>query len=302
MAKRVALIGHPVTHSLSGVLQQAAFDSLGIDARYELVDRLLIDLPETIATLRDADTLGANITVPFKERAVPMMDRLAEDAQATGAVDTVTREGARLIGHNTDVPGFRKALDTLVGKQKLPKAAVVLGAGGAARAVVYALITSGFQHVIVFNRHLHRAEGLVRHFGKSAAHMELRAKPWHESVLEAELARTKVLINASSVGRIADETPIPAELLPPDLLVMDLLYTPRQSRLLRDAAAAGATAVQNGDVMLIHQSAAAFELWTGQSAPIDLLTQTLEEARDANAAADAADAAAAEPGADAPDA
>ncbi len=183
------------------MLQQAAFDSLGIDARYELVDRLLIDLPETIATLRDADTLGANITVPFKERAVPMMDRLSEDAHATGAVDTVTREGTRLIGHNTDVPGFRKALDALVGKQKMPKAAVVLGAGGAARAVVHALITSGFQHVIVFNRHLHRAEGLVRHFGKSAAHMELRAKPWHESVLEAELARTKLLVNASSVGR-----------------------------------------------------------------------------------------------------
>jgi shikimate dehydrogenase len=266
------------------------------------VDRLLIDLPETIATLREADTLGANITVPFKERAVPMMDRLSEDAHATGAVDTVTREGSKLIGHNTDVPGFRMAIDSLVGKQKLPKAAVVLGAGGAARAVVHALITSGFQHVIVFNRHLHRAEGLVRHFGKSAAHMELRAKPWHESVLEAELARTKLLVNASSVGRNPDETPIPSELLPPDLLVLDLLYTPRESRLLREAAAAGAAAVQNGDVMLINQSAAAFELWTGQPAPIDVLTQTLEAARDANAVADAADAAALEPGAETPDA
>ena len=158
MTKRVALIGHPVTHSLSGVLQQAAFDSLGIDARYELVDKPLIDLAETVAALRDSDTLGANITVPYKERVVPMMDRLSEEAQATGAVDTVTREGTRLIGHNADVPGFRKALDALVGKQKLPKAAVVLGAGGGARAVVYALITAGFQHVIVFNRHLHRAE------------------------------------------------------------------------------------------------------------------------------------------------
>src|SRR5262245_36082247 len=222
MTKRVALIGHPVTHSLSGVLQQAAFDALGIDARYELVDKPLIELPDTIAGLRDGDTLGANMTVPYKERVVPMMDRLAEDAQATGAVDTVTREGNRLIGHNTDVPGFRKAIEELVGKQKLPKAAVVLGAGGGARAAVHALITSGFQHVIVFNRHLHRAEALVRHFGRGASHMELRAKPWHESVLEAELARTKLLVNASSVGRVPGETPIPAELLPPDLLVLDL--------------------------------------------------------------------------------
>ncbi len=184
-------------------------------------------------------------------------------------------------------PGFRTALETLIGKQKMPKAAVVLGAGGAARAVVHALITSGFQHVIVFNRHLHRAEGLVRHFGKSAAHMELRAKPWHESVLEAELARTKLLVNASSVGRTPDETPIPAELLPPELLVLDLLYTPRESRLLREAAAAGAAAVLNGDVMLIHQSAAAFELWTGQPAPIDLLTKTLEAYRDTDGTAEA---------------
>ena len=120
---------------------------------------------------------------------------------AAGAVDTITREGSRLVGHNTDVPSFRKALETLVGRQKMPKLAVVLGAGGGARAAVHVMITSGFQHVVVFNRHLHRAEALVRHFAKGAAHMELRAKPWHESVLEAELVKTKVLVNASSVGR-----------------------------------------------------------------------------------------------------
>ncbi len=208
-----------------------------------------------------------------------MMDRLAEEAQATGAVDTVTREGNRLIGHNADVAGFRKALDELVGKQKMPKAAVVLGAGGGARAVVYSLITGGFQHVIVFNRHLHRAEAMVRHFGKSASHMELRAKPWHESVLEAELARTKLLVNASSVGRVPDETPIPAELLPPDLLLLDLLYTPRETRLMREAAAVGAT-VQNGDTMFLEESAVAFQLWTGQEAPMDLFRSTLDAARD----------------------
>jgi shikimate dehydrogenase len=280
MAKRVVLIGHPVSHSLSGVLQQAAFDSLGVDATYEPVDKLLIELPEAIAALRDDAYLGANITVPYKDRVLQMVDRLTEEAHATGAVDTITREGSRLVGHNTDVPGFRKALETLVGKQKMPKAAVVLGAGGGARAVVYVLVTSGFQHVIVFNRHLHRGEGLVRHFGRSAAHMELRAKPWHDSVLEAELSKTRVLINASSVGRDPDVTPIPAELLPPDLLVLDLLYTPKETRLLREAAAAGASAIQNGDVMLLHQSAAAFELWTGQTAPLDLLGATLDTARD----------------------
>ncbi len=276
MTKRVVLIGHPVSHSLSGAMQQAAFDALGIDATYELWDRTPLQLAEAIAQLRTDGFLGANVTIPHKERVVPLVDRLTEDAHATGAVNTITREGKRLVGHNTDVPGFKVALDRLVGKQKMPRQAVVLGAGGGARAVVHGLITEGFQRVIVFNRHLHRAEALVRHFGKSAAHMELRAMPWHESVIEAELARTKVLINATSIGLQGDESPIEAELIPPDLLVLDLIY--RHTKLLRDAEAVGCT-VMDGELMLLHQGAAAFTLWTGQPAPLELMHRKLIEAR-----------------------
>ena len=279
MTKRIVLIGHPVSHSLSGAMQQAALDSLGVDARYELRDTPLLELTAAIDDLRGDDYLGANVTIPHKERVAPMMDRLTEEAQATGAVNTLTKEARRLIGHNTDVPAFRKALDGLVGRQKMPKTAVVLGAGGGARAVVFGLITEGFHRVIVFNRHLHRAEGLVRHFGRSASHMELRAMPWHESVIEAELAKTKVLINSTAVGLSSDETPIPAELLPPELLVLDLIYTPAQTRLLRDAKSAGASGTMNGELMLLHQGAAALQLWTGQPAPLDLMRQKLEEAR-----------------------
>jgi shikimate dehydrogenase len=219
-------------------MQQAAFDSLGIDAKYELWDRAPIDLADAVAELRGDEFLGANVTIPHKERVVPMVDRLTEEAHATGAVNTLTREGKRLIGHNTDVAGFRVALDKLVGRQKMPRQAVVLGAGGGGRAVVYGLITEGFQRIVVFNRHLHRAEGLVKHFGRTAAHMELRAMPWHESIIEAELAKTKV----------------------------------------RDAAAAGCTTA-DGEVMLLHQGAAAFTLWTGQPAPLELMQQKLAEAR-----------------------
>lgn len=279
MPKRVVLIGHPVAQSLSGELQQAAFEELGIDAVYEPLDVPLIQLPETIEELRGDDYLGANITVPYKERVVPMIDRLTEEAQATGAVDTITRESARLVGHNTDVIGFRAALETLAGKQKMPKAAVVIGAGGGARAAVYSLITEGFQRVIVFNRHLHRAEGLIRHFGRSAAHMELRAMPWHESVIEAELAKTKVLVNASAVADAGSQSPIPAELLVPDLLVLDLLYNPAETQLLRDARVAGAAETMNGDTMLLHQTAAAFGLWTGRDIGLDVLQKRLDQAR-----------------------
>jgi shikimate dehydrogenase len=276
MTKRVVLIGHPVAHSLSGAMQQAAFDELGIDARYELWDKAPIELADAIAELRTDEFLGANVTIPHKERVVPMVDRLTEEAQATGAVNTLTREGKRLIGHNTDVAGFTVALDRLVGRQKMPKQAVVLGAGGGARAVVYGLIREGFQRVVVFNRHLHRAEGLVKHFGRTAAHMELRAMPWHESIIESEIAKTKVLINATSIGLSSDASPVPPEVLNADLLVLDLIYA--RTRLLRDAAAVGATA-QDGEAMLLHQGAAAFTLWTGQPAPLDLMQTKLAEAR-----------------------
>ncbi|HYH91653.1 MAG TPA: shikimate dehydrogenase [Candidatus Saccharimonadales bacterium] len=276
MTKRVVLIGHPVAHSLSGAMQQAAFDELKIDARYELWDRAPIALGDSIVELRGDEFLGANVTIPHKERVVPMVDRLTEEAQATGAVNTITREGKRLIGHNTDVAGFKIALDRIVGRQKMPRQAVVLGAGGGARAVVYGLIREGFQRVIIFNRHLHRAEGLVKHFGRSAAHMELRAMPWHDSIIEAELAKTKILINATSIGLTSDVTPVPAEALHGDLLVLDLIYS--NTRLLRDAAAAGATTA-DGELMLLHQGAAAFTLWTGQPAPLDLMQAKLAEAR-----------------------
>jgi shikimate dehydrogenase len=284
--KQVELIGHPVAHSLSGVLQQGLFDALGIDAQYELRDTSLMELPDTIAGLRGDEYLGANIAFPYKDRVLSMVDRLAEEAQQTGAVDTVTREASRLVGHNTDVVGFRVALEALAGRQKMPKAAVILGAGGGARAAVYALITGGFQRVIVFNRHLHRAEGLVKHFARSAAHMELRALPWHESVIEAELAKTKVLINASATPNPADVSPVPAELLPPELMVLDLTYVPRDTRLLRDARAAGATSALNGDLMLIHQTAAAFGLWTGRKdeSIVEQLTAQLDRAREGEAA------------------
>jgi shikimate dehydrogenase len=276
MTKRVVLIGHPVAHSLSGAMQQAAFDAAGIDAAYELWDRAPMRLPDAIAEVRGDDFLGVNVTIPHKERVVPLIDRLTEDAQATGAVNTLTREGRRLVGHNTDVPGFAAALDRLVGRQKMPRQAVVLGAGGGARAVVYGLIRQGFQRVIVFNRHLHRAEGLVKYFARSAAHMELKAMPWHVSIIESELARTKVLINATSIGLLDDATPVPGTVIPGDLLVLDLLY--KESRFIREARASGSTAM-DGETMLLHQGAAAFSLWTGQAAPLEVMATALAEAR-----------------------
>ena len=276
MTKRVVLIGHPVSHSLSGAMQQAAFDHAGLDVQYELWDRPPIQLADAITEIRTDDFLGANVTIPHKERVVPQVDRLTEEAHATGAVNTLTKEGRKLVGHNTDVAGFKVALDKLVGRQKMPRQAVVLGAGGGARAVVYGLIREGFQRVIIFNRHLHRAEGLVKHFGRTASHMELRAMPWHESIIESELAKTKLLVNATSIGLMSSDTPVPGEILTGDLLVLDLIYD--NTKLLQAAQAAGA-ATSDGELMLLHQGAASFTLWTGQEAPLDVMQAALDAAR-----------------------
>jgi len=284
MTKRVVLIGHPVAHSLSGAMHRAAFDALGIEATYELWDRPPLTLAEAIGELRGDAFLGANVTIPHKEKTKDLVDRVTDEAHATGAVNTITKEGKRLVGHNTDVAGFRVALDELVGKQKMPRQAVVLGSGGGARAVVYGLVAEGFQRIVVFNRHLHRAEGLVRFFGRSAAHMELRAMPWHESIIEAELAKAKVLVNATSVGMSGDESPIPGEVIPAGLLVLDLVYNPPVTRFLRDTEAAGSPGM-NGELMLLHQGAAAFTLWTGQPAPVEMMRTALLAARAAAPAA-----------------
>ena len=159
----------------------------------------------------------------------------------------------------------------------MPRQAVVLGAGGGARAVVYGLITEGFQRIIVFNRHLHRAEGLVKHFGRSAAHMELRAMPWHESIIESELAKTqgpgqRDLDRADQrrepdPGRDPPRRPAgPRPHLRPD---RGCCATPRRP----------AATVADGELMLLHQGAAAFTLWTGQPAPLELMQAKLAEAR-----------------------
>ena len=190
MTKRVVLIGHPVAHSLSGAMQQAAFDDQGIDATYELWDRAPIVLPDAIAEIRGDDFLGANVTIPHKERVVPLVDKLTEEAQATGAVEH--DHARRPAGSSATTPTCRASRSPSTSSSaarrcRAPRSSSAPAA--ASRAVVYGLIREGFQRVVVFNRHLHRAEALVKHFGRSASHMELRAMPWHESIIEAELAQ-----------------------------------------------------------------------------------------------------------------
>jgi shikimate dehydrogenase len=266
----VGIIGHPLGHTLSPVFQQAAFDHLGIAATYRAYDLPPEDVPSFVAALRDPAWLGVNVTVPHKERVRPLLDREADTAKAVGAVNTIVNDGGRLVGHNTDVAGFRDALAE-AGFSARGARVVVLGAGGAARAVVYALRAEGAAEIVVANRSVARAERLLAELAPEGV-----ALPLDAAALAPALARCDLLVNCTAVGLKPGESPLPDERVPRQALVYDLIYNPPQTRLLAAAAARGARTL-GGLSMLVGQGAAAFTLWTGQPAPRAVMQRAADE-------------------------
>ncbi len=267
---RLPIIGYPLGPSpLEGVLA-AAMAQVGSPVRIEAMERRGHQLADALRDLRAAeDVAGALIVAPHKEKAPPLCDALSDDARVSGAVNVLVRVDGRLRGHNTDADGVRAGLASILPrvKGKWPRNAMVLGSGGGARAVVAVLIGSGFQHVAVLNRHLHRAEALVAHFSRTARHMELRARPWHDAILESELARAELLVNASGVGSEGGESAIPPELVPEDRYVLDLVLQHAETALMASARERGGT-VANGQGAFLAGCAATVQLLTG-STPSD---------------------------------
>ena len=276
MATRLALIGQPVRHSAAAAVQEAALSSEALDVAIEPIERRPHELPGAVALVRGEEYLGAMIAAPHKERAAPLVDTLSEDARATGAVNTIVRDGTRLHGHNTDVDGIRAGLTAILPPVagRWPKQAVVLGAGAAARAVVAVLISSGFLRIAVFNRHLHRAEALVTHFKRMARHMDLRAMPWHETIVESELARAKLLVNATVIGLEEGESALAPDTLAHELYVLDLVLDHPRTPLMEEAERRGGV-VANGQTAFLASSAASFRLWTGRDAPLETMRAAL---------------------------
>ncbi len=285
MTKRIYLLGHPVGHSVSPAFQQTALDHLAIDARYEAMDVAPADLPAAIAALRDSGVLGANVTVPHKQAALPLLDSVSEEARLIGAVNTIhNREGA-LEGRNTDAAGFLASLREQAGFEPRGKTALILGAGGSARAVAVALAGEGAASVVIANRTPERAAELADAIG--ALGVPTQAIALEDAELR-EAARSDLIVNCTSLGMTGGpgpgETPIAPELIPQGALVCDLVYNPRETPLLRGAAAVGARTL-GGLPMLVYQGAAAFEIWTGMAAPAAIMFTAAEEALAARQAA-----------------
>ena len=276
-ATRLPIIGYPLAQTaLEGVLRAALADAAS-PIQIERWERRPHQLAEAISDVRAGDDFaGALIASPHKEKAPPLSDWLSDDARVSGAVNVFARVDGRMRGYNSDADGIRSGLVSILPrvKGKWPRNAVVLGAGGGARAVVAVLIGSGFQHVVVLNRHLHRAEALVTHFSRAARHLELRARPWHDAIIEAELSRAELLVNASGIGMEAGESPIPANLLPPDRFVLDLVLNRVSTPLMEEAGAQGGT-VANGQGAFLASTSATVRLLTGSAPAAETLRTAL---------------------------
>jgi shikimate dehydrogenase len=266
------LIGNPVEHSLSPPMHEAAYEQLDIDARYVTFEPARGD---AVAAVESAATLGVrglNVTIPFKQAVLPAVDpdRLAT---VVGAVNTVDFATTPPTGYNTDVVGVKRAFRhhdvSLSGR------AVVVGAGGAGRAAAFALADEGMT-VAVANRTHEKATRLAADV-TDAAGISGDAEGHSLDTLSTLLPDADVLVNATSVGMAEDESPVPADALHADLAVLDAVYTPPETRLLRDASAAGATTI-DGAWMLLFQGVEAFERWTGHDAPVEVMDEQLRAA------------------------
>lgn len=274
--RRLPIIGSKNDPSPIEAVVRAGLDAAGLEVAVERWEPRPHLLGEAIARLREAGMLGALVLAPHKERASTLLSTLSDDARVSGAVNVIVHDRARLRGHNTDVDGIRAGLVAILPRVqgKWPRSAVVLGAGGGARAAVTVLISSGFQHVAVFNRHLHKAEALVAHFARSARHMELRARPWHETILEAEVSRAGLVVDASGLGADAAASALPPDALPEGLFVLDLALHQASTPLMLEAEARGGT-VANGQASFAVAQQAALRLWTGIEPPVEVIRAAL---------------------------
>lgn len=247
---KLGLIGFPVAHSLSPVMHEAALNAAGLEGSYRALETPPQFLRARLQEIR-REYAGVNVTIPHKESVRAYLDELSPEANAIGAVNTIVCDGHRLIGYNTDALGFISGLDE-AGISYRSKKALVLGAGGAARAIAYALMEEG-AHVAVYNRTTQRARELCESLS-----LHLVSEP----LLDAAVRSCDLLINATSVG-LKDPlvSPLPEGLLPREGAVVDIVYNPPLTRLMREAQNAGLPTL-GGLPMLVWQGALAFELWT----------------------------------------
>ncbi|WP_457568343.1 shikimate dehydrogenase [Desulfurobacterium sp.] len=265
------IFGFPVKHSLSPLMQTAAFEALGIDAVYVPFEVNPDNLADAVSGMRAMGIKGVNVTVPLKEKIVPLLDEVDETASFLGAVNTVKNLNGRLIGFNTDGDGF---VDSLAeeGVDVKGKTVLLIGAGGSGKSVAYALLKRGAGRIIVANRTVDRAVTLCEKLSRYGS-----VEPIPLSDVESVLDRADLIVNTTSVGmRDNDSRLFDYNAIPESAVVVDIIYKPFRTELLGVAREKGAKVI-NGLGMLVHQGARAFKIWTGREAPVDVMKKAVLE-------------------------
>ena len=266
------IVLHPAGHTRSPAMHNAAFEACGIAGAYRAFDVAPDGLADAIQNMRERGLRQLAVSIPHKTAVMAYLDRIDPTAQAIGAVNTVTLREDGLEGANTDWIGALRALRREV--EPSGRRAAVLGAGGAARAVVYGLLQAGAR-VSILNRTEARAEEVARSLGAQGS------GPLEKLGDEA----AEIIVNTTSVGLRSDASPVDADAIPTNAVVMDAVYDPAETRLLRDARARGARPL-GGKWMLVYQAAEQFQLWTGKAAPVETMAEAFDEAGEAQATSD----------------
>jgi shikimate dehydrogenase len=277
---RLGVLGDPVEHSLSPELQNAALQQSKIKMQYARFHILARELSEGFRLIRDLKFVGVNLTLPHKVHALDLLDDVDRDAKRSGAVNTVAIRDGKLVGFDTDGPGFSRAIREEFAVDLRDLRILVLGAGGAARAIAFQCARENCERLVIANRTFSKAEELTKNLSEFFVGprvlgpvARLQAIPWEEAALRFQIANTDLIVNATPLGLSAnDGPPIPARLLQPHLMVYDAVYARGQSRtpFVTAAMEAGARAA-SGLSMLVHQGARAFEIWFGSPAPVDAM-------------------------------
>jgi len=262
--KIIGVIGKNIENSLSPLIHNQIILKYSLNFCYLPFQIAETDLGKAIQGIKALNIKGVNITFPYKEKVIEFLDELEESARRIGAVNTIVNNKGILTGYNTDVIGFKRSLQEDGKFTMKKKKAVILGAGGAARGVIYALLEEGIEEIYIFNRTLEKAKKLKQDFSSFFPESSIYVFPLEEESLKDKIERAHLIVNTTSLGMPPqiDKTPLPDErLFHPDLLVYDLIYHPTKTLFLRQAEMAGAKTI-NGLPMLVYQGIESFYLWT----------------------------------------
>ena len=279
---RLGVLGDPVAHSLSPQMQKAALEACQIDMQYGRFQISPGELGEALKLIRALDFVGANLTAPHKIAACAFMHELDANARRVGAVNTIKLKNAKLRGYNTDGKGFARAIRQEFAIDLRDLRVMILGTGGAARAIAMQCAKENCERLVIINRTVEKANQLAEELREFFAGprvlgpvARLQAIPWEESSIRFQIAHLDLIVNATPLGlNRSDPSPIPARLLAPHLMIYDTVYGETRTAFVSAAVEAGARSA-NGLAMLVHQGALAFEIWFERDAPIEVMRQAL---------------------------